>query len=86
MSSLDWWNYHGEPLCPRCGVGAESGDRYKVCAEYADVDSNGYQVRWNGGPKSDWLIVDHLSPHEMACERYNYGDLCAKCEAALGDG
>lgn len=79
MADLDWWNYHGEALCPRCGVGAETGDRYKVCAEYPEVDDGGYRITWTDGMETAYSL-DGLTPHEMACERYNYGDLCQGCE------
>lgn len=80
----DWWNYHGETLCPCCGLGSETGKRFKVCADYRDIDANHYQVRWRDG-SGEWLVIDHLSPHEMACERYTFGDLCEECEKSLDD-
>ncbi|OQQ32285.1 hypothetical protein A6411_10795 [Prescottella equi] len=28
--------YHGEDLCPRCGIGAVTGWRYPICADRRD--------------------------------------------------
>lgn len=76
IETLDWFNYHGEALCPRRGKGTETGSYYKTCAEYStDIK---YQIQWNGG--DGIYTVDDIAPHAMACERYTYAsELCAEC-------